>query len=1291
MKEQAAPAGAPPVLRRLDRETLRRALVPALFIALALLVTSGYGSGVQLNDGQAELHLDPLKFLWSLLHAWNPALYLGTHTGYWFPYEMPYGWLYAGAQIFGIPQGVAQRVAVFAVYLACISSMYYCLRSVAPWIDETARIAGSVAYLFNMYVALNSQAQVVWLLTYATLPAMIGVTARALRGETNVWRAALSIALLVLVGGGVNPPLVAINAILLALFVVIAVAFDSRPALVLSRALPFVAAASVATVAVNLYWIVPFVDFFRGVWLNGILSEAPSLHNAATSFDNVLRGLGHWATFISFGGRAYFPWSQPYAQGFFSALLWFVPIVALGAVIFKRNQRSVTLYFLIATIVSVPIVVGYYHDALGDAVTTPIYDAFYRYLPGFQMFRFSYKWVAGVEFGLCGLYALATFAVLASLREALAPLATLGRRRLNWVVPAAGALLVAVPILAFVPVLVNKMNYPGSVLPSWEFRESALVGTDDQHRVALLPTQFLEQYDWGNPQFYIENSLIDRPLVYGLLGSEPSEGSDVWVRRAYRAMREGLPFAADMFRVLGVDTFLERDDFVPAIDFSSPDEARFNSITLTHDLLHRVLIASPQRSEGPLRTYRLRAALPLVYGVNHPVVSTAPTFTDAYLGDVDAMARGEARFDPPTRVPTEFANTMRALSPILPLSGSQVRDLAVNQALPDGILVRAPAVAEDQAVPFEVRTGGDYVVFAREQSLLFARLPPQTLSVDNQNFTPQSAGGWTRYGEITLSAGRHTVSDGYIDPYLVVALVKADDLAAQQAQIAALQQALPQNLALAEWVGGRKRSVLLPFSGRYRVAATAVSPFAPDVSLRVRLSPARYGGVFPQNLSATLPYVFGGGVAATSQILMPESWYRDDSTVYRWQRGDPQSWFLLARESHVRVFVPGDRSLAVQATMRISRLQVGSVMTVDVNGQRQQNVTLAGLRAGSQEYDTLDGLAGPAPVPVILALSLRPGWNDVAFVFSSATGERGDLGPDVISAAVAPDLSFRRVGESGASQPLRDASFGAREVPPPPRGLAGDPGFAGTVALSGNGNLWLGVAIAGPAGTAYRLFPLPATGAFDIDFIHAFPNGWDKGRERIAGLWVLWRGQRPWLTDLHYNVRAIPALALAHPQALASPPITIDGRPIASQTVALSRGKHVVGIGDRNIKIGFLTIDPVTLPRTQPFEIGWERYSPTALEVTVAANAAPFLLVFGEAYHPEWSASVDGAPLRHVVVNGLSNGWIVPSLPQGGRVAIVFVAQRAYDVAAGISLIALILLVVLAIRPELWPLTSEKP
>ena len=295
------------------------------------------------TTAKPTLHIDPLKFLWSLLHAWNPALYMGTHTGFWFPYETPYSWIYgARADTSHIPQDFAQRFAVFAVYLGLLASMYYCLRSVAPWLGETARVAGSVAYLFNMYVALNSQAQIVWLLTYGTLPAMIGITARAMRGEMNVWRAALGMALLVLVGGGINPPLLAINVILLAIFVLVMLAL-SEEAWDRRQANPAVRRRRVPgdVLPLTSTGSCPSSTTSAACGSMAFLSEGPSLHNAATSFDNVLRGLGHWATFVSFRKPAYFPWAEPSAQGLFSALLWFVPIVALGAVAFKRNQRPV--------------------------------------------------------------------------------------------------------------------------------------------------------------------------------------------------------------------------------------------------------------------------------------------------------------------------------------------------------------------------------------------------------------------------------------------------------------------------------------------------------------------------------------------------------------------------------------------------------------------------------------------------------------------------------------------------------------------------------------------------------------------------------------------------------------------------------------------------------------------------------------------------------------------------------------------------------------------------------------
>jgi hypothetical protein len=1299
VKEQTAEGNAPGAQARSERSralalelplpaALQRMLLPALFVALAALVTTGYGSGVQLNDGQVGLHINPLEFLGRLLHAWNPLLAMGTHTGYWVPYQTPYSWYYGLAQLLHVPQDYAQHFAVFLVYLGCLWSMYYCLRSVAPWLDEISRIAGSCVYLFNMYVALNSQAQIVWLLTYATLPAMVGVTARAMRGDMNLWRAALAIALLAFVGGGVNPPLVAINVAILAIFVVVTIALDPKPAVVANRTLPLIAAASIAAIAINLYWLVPFVDYFRSVWLGGILSEGPSMHNAATSFANVLRGLGHWATFVSFAGRAYFPWAAAYASGLFGALLWFVPIVALGGIALRRNQRPVTLFFLIVAIVSIPIVVGYYHDDLGDAVTTPLYDQFYRNFPGFQMFRFSYKWVAGVEFGISGLYALSVYAIVAALRERIASLGEVERRNWGWLTSAARTVFIAVPILVFIPVIVSKMNYPGQPVPSWEYRESALVGNDQGRRVALFPTQFLEQFDWGNPQFYVEDSLVDRPLVYGLLGSEPSEGTDIWVRRAYRAAREGLPVSADLFRVIGVDTVLQRDDFIPAIDFSSPDEARFNSTTLTHDLLRRVIGAAPVRADGPLRVYHLSGALPLFYGVTHPVISSLPVYSDAYLGDVAAMARGRAQFAPPNRSSDEFTTEMQALSPILPGSADQVRDLAVNQALYRGVRVHPPSADAAWLTHFDVKSSAIYTVFARETSLLFDRPPPQTLEVDGKYLPLVALGGaWTMYGNIALTPGSHWVSDGYLDPSLVVAIVNSDDLRAWEDRIATVQRALPHNLATASLVYAPAANVSVASPGRYRIRASAVGPFGPDGLATSRLTARAYRGAFPVDLSGTLPYIFERGVVATSQLMMPPQWYRDDPAVYQWQRGDPLSWFLFARSAAVRVFVPGDGGVRARVAMRVSRLQVSDLMSVAVNRAAAQNVVLDGPPASEQDYDTVDALEGPTPVPVRFTLDLRPGWNEIAFAFHPTGGERADLGSDLISAAVAPDLSVTRIGATAGLRPAAtDASFTARLLRKPPDALTGDPDVMGTVANTADRGASLAVALVQNGTVIYRLFPIEHDGSFDINFMHAFPNDWNDASDRIVGFWFLSRGNAPNFTDLYYNVHAFPGENLRRPQSLTSPPLLVDGKPVGAKPVFLTRGPHQIASADRQVKIGLLTLEPVTLPRMKNVGLVWQRRSPTAINVTAKSTSSPFLLVFNEAYHPEWTATLDGQSLTHVVVDGVSNGWIVPSLPAGGTIVLTFAGQEYYLIAAAISVIALLITIVLAWAPELWPI-----
>ena len=237
---------------------------------------------------------------------------------------------------------------------------------------------------------------------------------------------------------------------------------------------------------------------------------------------------------------------------------------------------------------------------------------------------------------------------------------------------------------------------------------------------------------------------------------------------------------------------------------------------------------------------------------------------------------------------------------------------------------------------------------------------------------------------------------------------------------------------------------------------------------------------------------------------------------------------------------------------------------------------------------------------------------------------------------------------------------------------------------------WLAVALQNSSGIFYRLYPVGKDGSFDVNFMHAIPNGWNDASDRVLGVWLLDRGGRPIVANVSYNLHALPGRALRRPSSLQSLPIKIDGRLVTAQPVFLRRGVHTVASADREVKIGLLTVVPVTLPKTKQVPLGWTRPSPTVVDVAVPKNAGPFLMVFGEAFHPHWRATLDGEPLAHVVVNGLSNGWVVPNLPDGGKIVLKFDGQQYYLIAAGLSLIALVILIVLACAPDLWPIRTPE-
>jgi len=96
---------------------------------------------------------------------------------------------------------------------------------------------------------------------------MVGVTARAMRGEINVWKGALWMALLMLIGGRKSIRRSSRSTSFSSRsYVVVALTLSPQPLAMFKRAIPFAVASGVAALLINLYWIVPFVDYFRHVW-----------------------------------------------------------------------------------------------------------------------------------------------------------------------------------------------------------------------------------------------------------------------------------------------------------------------------------------------------------------------------------------------------------------------------------------------------------------------------------------------------------------------------------------------------------------------------------------------------------------------------------------------------------------------------------------------------------------------------------------------------------------------------------------------------------------------------------------------------------------------------------------------------------------------------------------------------------------------------------------------------------------------------------------------------------------
>jgi len=69
-----------------------------------------------------------------------------------------------------------------------------------------------------------------------------------------------------------------------------------------------------------------------------------------------------------------------------------------------------------------------------------------------------------------------------------------------------------------------------------------------------------------------------------------------------------------------------------------------------------------------------------------------------------------------------------------------------------------------------------------------------------------------------------------------------------------------------------------------------------------------------------------------------------------------------------------------------------------------------------------------------------------------------------------------------------------------------------------------------------------------------------------------------------------------------------------------------------------------------------------------------FMLIFGDAFNPEWKLVHKGKPLneaQHIEVNGYANGWVVPA-GEATVMTIEYLPQRYATVGAAVSLLSLV-------------------
>ncbi|MFA5184153.1 MAG: alpha-(1-_3)-arabinofuranosyltransferase family protein [Patescibacteria group bacterium] len=516
----------------------KNVIMSLLFLFLFLIFLKPNGEFIV--DSNFNSLINPTQAFFKLFYSWDNILSLGRSMVWGQSYIFPYCFIY---YFFSWFFSISTSQTIFFALILWVG-FYSFIKFIQNEFNNTSiyTYVGGFLYIFNLYTLTNfTQGYSILLLPYVVLPLQLYFINKILLTK-NYFRYSIGLAFVVLFMTGINPPLIAINLIVLLIYSfhlfsnyhLLSQYKDILKKLILSF---FV------VLLINFYWISGILFYFLGpVDISAILSESIYGHNQASSYLNVFRTLGLASFDQGWEGEPYFRYSSVYLKNLLLIFsLYLLPLIVLSSIIFIKNSKRI-FWVIFLIILSIPMVV-----ATNQGIFARLYEWAYYNVPLFAMFRGNYKFIQVYIFGL----AVLSVYLLINIKNI----------RLRNVVTALLSVLIVINAFPFFMWKCFAEDIKIKEIPSYYYEAMNFLKKDKQiSRIFLMPAQYFAVFDWGKTNANPE-TLFDKSLIIRRPGSSETKDNRIALSAYKYLLTKDYPNFENLMTILNVKYIIQRNDF----------------------------------------------------------------------------------------------------------------------------------------------------------------------------------------------------------------------------------------------------------------------------------------------------------------------------------------------------------------------------------------------------------------------------------------------------------------------------------------------------------------------------------------------------------------------------------------------------------------------------------------------------------------------------------------------------------------------------------------------------------